>query len=102
MYEAQACHDAESASNSQQGESMTTKATDFSAAVAAAVEAAMKSAGESELSLSNKTGIPCPTLRRRLQCVTSFTIDELDRIADALGVDMLDLIGQSRGDQVAS
>lgn len=56
------------------------------------VQAAMKSAHTNLERLSAETGIPRVTLGRRLKQGYSFTIDELERVADALDVDLLDLI----------
>lgn len=51
-----------------------------------AVRAAVASAEISVVVLSEQTGIPRTTLQRRLQGVSEFTVGEVDRIAQALGV----------------
>lgn len=50
------------------------------------VAAAILRAGESRNSIATKTGIPYSTLQRRLIDGHSFTIGELARIADVLGI----------------
>lgn len=59
---------------------------------AAAVRTAYKNAGETIATLSEVTGIPSTTLKRRLNGSTSFHLDELVRIAKALDVSLGDLI----------
>lgn len=63
------------------------------AQVAAAVEAARGTAGLSEVVLADATNIPRSTLKRRLSGASPFTVEELDAIATALGVSIVDLIG---------
>lgn len=56
--------------------------------VAAAVEAAMTTAGIGKDKLAERSGIPQTTLKRRLLGGSpGFTVDELERIASALGVE---------------
>lgn len=68
----------------------------FSDAVAERVTAAITAVGETQLGVSEKTGIPRSTLMRRLSGVTPFNTDELDAIARALGVDLACLVSDSR------
>lgn len=56
------------------------------------VTAAMRSASINAEQLAERTAIPRVTLRRRMKEGVSFTINELDRVAGVLGVDILDLI----------
>ena len=58
---------------------------------AAAVEAARIEKGMTRLELSEASGIPRPTLYRRLDGHVPFDIDELERVANALGVDPVTL-----------
>lgn len=60
----------------------------YSVLVAENVQVAMLSAGFSQASLAETTGIPRVTLIRRLQGVTAFTVAELDAIAKALSIDV--------------
>ena len=60
------------------------------------VEAAMESANVNLERLAELTAIPRVTLGRRLKQGHTFTIGELDRVADALDVDLLDLIPKKR------
>lgn len=53
---------------------------------ARAVQQALADAGRSKRSLSDETGIPYPTLNRKMAAKTEFTFRELLLIADALGV----------------
>ncbi|MDI6024501.1 helix-turn-helix transcriptional regulator [Leucobacter sp. UT-8R-CII-1-4] len=50
------------------------------------VQAAIEDAGRSKRSLSDETGIPYPTLNRKLKAQTEFSFTELFAIAEALGV----------------
>lgn len=59
---------------------------------AEAVRTAYKNAGATIASLSEETGIPGTTLKRRLNGSTSFHLDELVRIAKALDVTLGALI----------
>jgi hypothetical protein len=59
--------------------------------VAEAVKQAMADANQSELSLSEASGIPRVTLRRRL-LAGNFTVSELSAIARVLGTTVADLI----------
>ncbi|WP_197481891.1 helix-turn-helix domain-containing protein [Rhodococcus sp. HS-D2] len=59
---------------------------------AAAVRDAYKSAGVTIDKLSEDTGISFTTLKRRLSGRTSFRLDELVRIAQALDVPFSDLV----------
>lgn len=65
---------------------------DITQGTARAVNLALESAGKSQLSASEQTGIPRTTLLRRLSGVSPFTVDELQRIADLLGVPVHSLI----------
>jgi transcriptional regulator with XRE-family HTH domain len=60
----------------------------YSEQVTAAVNAAIKAQGQTVLGLSEATGIARVTLMRRLSGHTDFSVGELDRIAEALGVDV--------------
>lgn len=64
----------------------TTKAT------ATAVEATRIKKGFTRFELSESSGIPRATLYRRLDGHSPFTVDELDRIGRALGVDPVTLL----------
>ena len=50
------------------------------------VQAAISDAGRSKRSLSDETGIPYPTLNRKLAKKAEFKFSELLLIAEALGV----------------
>ena len=67
--------------------------TGYAAAVAAKVEKAIDDAGETQVSISEKTGIPRTTLQRRLNSsgVHPFNMRELADIATALGVPAAEL-----------
>lgn len=56
------------------------------AAVAAVIEDRMTAAGLTQTSMSALTGIPPATLNRTLRGHRAVDVDELWRIADALGV----------------
>jgi lambda repressor-like predicted transcriptional regulator len=62
---------------------MSNQATEWSAQ---AVREAIKEDGRTKLSLSEETGIPYPTLNRKLAAKTEFRFSELLSIAEALGV----------------
>ena len=64
----------------------TTKAT------AAKVEAARESAGVSRLALSESSGIPRTTLNRMLDGKQSFTVQHIEDIAAAFGMDPRELV----------
>lgn len=66
---------------------------DITQGTAAAVASAMVTAGRTQVALSDATGIPRTTLLRRLGGLSPFTVDELQRIADALNVEVHTLIG---------
>lgn len=51
-----------------------------------AVQVAIADAGRSKTSLSDETGIPYPTLNRKVAGKTEFSFTELILIAEALGV----------------
>lgn len=53
--------------------------------VAAAIRAAMQDAGLSQRALADQTGIPLVTLNRGLRDERRLNLDQLDRIATALG-----------------
>lgn len=52
-----------------------------------AITARMGARGLTEAALADASGIPRVTLRRRLTTGRGWTVDEIDRIADALGTD---------------
>lgn len=54
--------------------------------IALAVQDAILSSGRTKRSLSDETGIPYPTLNRKLAAKTEFSFRELLLIAEALGV----------------
>lgn len=60
--------------------------------VAAAVEAARTSAGIGKDRLAEQAGIPQTTLKRRLSGASPFTVEELERIAQTLGVEIGSLL----------
>lgn len=62
---------------------MSNQTTEWSAK---AVRAAIADAGRTNRSVSDETGIPYPTLNRKLAAKTEFRFSELLAIADALGV----------------
>lgn len=66
---------------------------DIATATARRVTAALEAAGETAATIAPKALIPRPTLLRRLAGVSPFNVDELDRIAAALGVSATDLLG---------
>lgn len=66
--------------------------TTVQGAVAAAVRQAIEDAGETQLGVAEKTGIPRTTLMRRLGGHSPFTVAELAAIADALGRRIPDFI----------
>ncbi|WP_223690069.1 helix-turn-helix domain-containing protein [Leifsonia poae] len=53
---------------------------------ARAVRDAIADAGRSKRSVSDETGIPYPTLNRKLAAKSEFSFTELLMLADALGV----------------
>jgi len=55
--------------------------------IARRVVSAMEAAGQSKSGLARSAGFSKATLLRRLAGQTPFTVEELVRIADALGVD---------------
>jgi transcriptional regulator with XRE-family HTH domain len=60
----------------------------------AAVAVAMTSAGQTAGSMAKASGIAATTLRRRLSGRSSFTVNELDAVAQVLGVPIVDLLGE--------
>lgn len=66
--------------------------TPTSARVSAAVADRIKESGVTVVWLCERTGIPRSTMIRRLSGHSSFNLNELDRIADALRVDAGDLL----------
>lgn len=62
---------------------------------ARAVTAEMARQNVSQVDLSTRAGIPRPTLQRRLSGFSPFTVDELDRIAQALRVEVVALMDGS-------
>jgi len=69
--------------------------TDTSRTIAALVSAALREAGIPQRDAASRTGIPITTLSRRLTGNSPFNTDELDLIADLLGVTVSDLIAQA-------
>ena len=69
----------------------------FSAKIAERIGEAIHSSGRSLLSISTETGISHSTLTRRVKSkgASPFTVTELDRIAAALGTDLISLIDES-------
>lgn len=69
----------------------------FSAKIAERIGEAIHSSGRSLLSISVETGISHSTLTRRVKSkgASPFTVTELDRIAAALGTDLISLIDES-------
>lgn len=65
---------------------------DTTTATAAKVEQARERAGISRLALSEATGIPRSTLIRKLNGHQSFTVGDIDVIAQALRVDPATLV----------
>jgi len=61
-------------------------------AVAGLVSDAMDEAGVSQLRLADESGIPRPTLIRRLKGQSPFKVDELEAIASVLGCSVTSLI----------
>lgn len=57
-----------------------------------AISAEMDRQGITQVELADKAYIPRATLQRRLAGVSGFTVSELDRIAVALGVEVLTLV----------
>lgn len=68
---------------------------DITRGTAQAVTEALKNSGKSQLSLSDESGIPRTTLLRRLSGASPFTVAELQRIADVLGVSVVSLLGST-------
>ena len=66
----------------------------YSAKIAERIGEAIHSSGRSLLSISTETGISHSTLTRRVKSkgASPFTVTELDRIAAALGTDLISLI----------
>ena len=62
---------------------------------ARAVTAEMARQNLSQVDISTRTGIPRPTLQRRLSGFSPFTVDELDRIAHVLNVEVVSLMNGS-------
>lgn len=61
----------------------------------------MTAKGVTRLGLAEATGIPRSTLIRRLNAHSSFTVEELTRIAGHLGVDVYGLISAADEPSVA-
>ncbi|MBB2957008.1 helix-turn-helix domain-containing protein [Pseudoclavibacter helvolus] len=53
---------------------------------ATAVSDAIKESGRTKLSVSDETGIPYPTLNRKLAAKSEFSFSELLKVAEALSV----------------
>jgi transcriptional regulator with XRE-family HTH domain len=64
----------------------------YTEVVARAVSDAMAERGQSQRAVSLATGIPRPTLTRRLNAHSSFTVAELERIAAFLDVEVADFL----------
>lgn len=60
--------------------------------VAATVAERIKASGVTVVWLCEHTGIPRSTLMRRLNGMTPFDLNELDRIAQALRIDTTELL----------
>lgn len=60
--------------------------------VADRVRAAMEAAGETSYGLAKKSYVPRPTIDRKLGGGAPFNVDELEAIADALGIEWTDLM----------
>ncbi|WP_280454874.1 helix-turn-helix domain-containing protein [Nocardia brasiliensis] len=58
------------------------------ARVRSAIEAAIDRSELSVTQLADRTGIPLSTLRRRIQGINPWDIDQLEYVAEALGVDL--------------
>lgn len=63
----------------------------YSVGVIAGVTRAMEGSGETRTSLSQKSGIPRPTLIRSLDGHRPLNTDEMAAIAQALDIDVIDL-----------
>lgn len=59
--------------------------------VAGQVRAAMEATGETSYGLAKKSHVPRPTIDRKLGGGAPFNLDELEAIANALGVAWVDL-----------
>lgn len=70
----------------------------YSAQIAERIGEAIHSSGRSLRSISVETGISHSTLTRRVKSkgASPFTVTELDRIAAALGTDLISLIDESQ------
>lgn len=64
----------------------------ITATVAQRVVAAMEATGATVKGLAHDSGVPRSTLQRRLLGRSSFTVDELDAICDALGITLSELL----------
>lgn len=62
---------------------------------AAAVSAAIEAAGQTQLGVSEATGIPRATLIRRLRGLSPFTVAELEKIAEVLDTRVSILMGSA-------
>lgn len=60
----------------------------YSAAIAAKIEKAIEASGETRHSVAQKSGVPYQTLNRRFASEggSPFTVREVKRIADVLGI----------------
>ena len=74
----------------------------LTARTAMAVEAAIDAAGQSQLGVSDATGIPRTTLIRRLRGLSPFTIAELEAIAEVLGVTVSDLLSNAEQERATA
>ncbi|MDR1387128.1 MAG: helix-turn-helix domain-containing protein [Propionibacteriaceae bacterium] len=63
--------------------SLAVEVTDWTAK---AVAQAILNSGKSQLRISEETGVPRPTLRRKLKAATAFNWAELILLAEATGV----------------
>lgn len=76
----------------EESEARTPNPTSVKSSVAVAVTEAMRAAGQTQLALSDHTGIPRTTLIRRLNGHSAFTVDELWAIAGFLNVEPASLL----------
>jgi hypothetical protein len=70
--------------------------TSYTDSVVAAVTSAINAAGTTPVKVAQATGIPQPTLHRRLTGQSHFTVKELDLIADHLDIPVSQLSAPGR------
>lgn len=77
--------------------------TTYAAAVASAVERAIRQAGKSVAGIAAETGIPRTTLDRRLRSggLSALSVSEVKAIADVLGVTAASLLTVTVAAEVA-